>query len=84
MIHLTPVHELGVSDSCYSISNHHALIKTIHEADRQVTMKELEDFVTKVEKEWEMLTVQDVVWNHAAKNAQWLLVSLYLSLDFSL
>ncbi|KAL6734396.1 hypothetical protein Aduo_004940 [Ancylostoma duodenale] len=72
MIHLTPIHELGVSNSSYSLSNHHALIQTIHEPDRQVTMGDVEQFVHKIEKEWGMLTVQDVVWNHAAKNAQWL------------
>ncbi|RCN31732.1 putative glycogen debranching enzyme [Ancylostoma caninum] len=72
MIHLTPIHELGVSNSSYSLSNHHALIQTIHEPDRQVTMGDVEEFVHKIEKQWGMLTVQDVVWNHAAKNAQWL------------
>uniref|UniRef100_A0A183GXK5 HDGE_amylase domain-containing protein n=1 Tax=Heligmosomoides polygyrus TaxID=6339 RepID=A0A183GXK5_HELPZ len=30
--------------------------------------------VNKIELEWNMLTVQDVVWNHAAKNARWLMV----------
>uniref|UniRef100_A0A8L8K969 Amylo-alpha-1,6-glucosidase n=1 Tax=Heligmosomoides polygyrus TaxID=6339 RepID=A0A8L8K969_HELPZ len=29
--------------------------------------------VNKIEREWNMLTVQDVVWNHAAKNARWLM-----------
>ncbi|KAJ1367650.1 hypothetical protein KIN20_028604 [Parelaphostrongylus tenuis] len=36
MIHLTPIHQLGVSNSSYSISDHHALIQTIQEKDRQV------------------------------------------------
>nr|CDJ90340.1 Amylo-alpha-1 domain containing protein [Haemonchus contortus] len=72
MIHLTPIHELGVSNSSYSLSNHHALIQTIQEDNHQVTFDDVEKFVQKIEKEWNMLTVQDVVWNHAAKNAQWL------------
>lgn len=25
-----------------------------------------------MEREWHILTVQDVVWNHAAKNSKWL------------
>lgn len=29
--------------------------------------------VKKIEREWHILTIQDVVWNHAAKNSAWLL-----------
>ncbi|KAK6045756.1 hypothetical protein COOONC_16739 [Cooperia oncophora] len=72
MIHLTPIHELGISNSSYSLSDHHALIQTIHEQDHQVTFDDVEKMVQKLEKEWNMLTIQDVVWNHAAKNAKWL------------
>ncbi|WKX94508.1 hypothetical protein Q1695_011636 [Nippostrongylus brasiliensis] len=73
MIHLTPIHELGVSNSSYSISDHHSLIQTIHEDGKRTTFDDVEELVDKIEKEWDMLTVQDVVWNHAAKNAQWLM-----------
>ncbi|VDM59544.1 unnamed protein product [Angiostrongylus costaricensis] len=72
MIHLTPIHHLGVSNSSYSISDHHALIQTVHEQDRKVDFVDIEHLVNKIEKDWNMLTVQDVVWNHAAKNAPWL------------
>uniref|UniRef100_A0A158PC84 Glycogen debrancher n=1 Tax=Angiostrongylus cantonensis TaxID=6313 RepID=A0A158PC84_ANGCA len=72
MIHLTPIHHLGVSNSSYSISDHHALIQTVHEQDRGVDFVDIEHLVNKIEKDWNMLTVQDVVWNHAAKNAPWL------------
>lgn len=43
--------------------------------DRSVSFDEVTSLVNEMEKEWEMLTVQDVVWNHAAKNAPWLQVS---------
>ncbi|CAB3411249.1 unnamed protein product [Caenorhabditis bovis] len=73
MIHLTPIHELGISNSSYSISNHHDLIKTIHSSTKQATFQDVHNLVKEIEKEWNMLTVQDVVWNHAAKNSKWLL-----------
>ncbi|KAK6017028.1 hypothetical protein OSTOST_17484, partial [Ostertagia ostertagi] len=72
MIHLTPIHELGISNSSYSLSDHHALIQSIQEENHHVTFDDVEKLVQKIEKEWNMLTVQDVVWNHAAKNAKWL------------
>ncbi|KAJ1370050.1 Amylo-alpha-1,6-glucosidase [Parelaphostrongylus tenuis] len=52
--------------------DHHGLIQTIQEKDRQVDFVDIENLVNKIEKSWNMLTVQDVVWNHAAKNAPWL------------
>uniref|UniRef100_A0A915CSE8 Glycogen debranching enzyme n=1 Tax=Ditylenchus dipsaci TaxID=166011 RepID=A0A915CSE8_9BILA len=65
--HLTPVQTLGVSNSSYSIADYHQL-NPLFQADFQ----QLEKFVQKMETEWHMFTIQDVVWNHAAKNAQWL------------
>ncbi|KAF8361461.1 agl-1, partial [Pristionchus pacificus] len=72
MIHLTPIHSLGISNSSYSIKSHHELNETLNEKDRSVSFDEVTSLVNEMEKEWEMLTVQDVVWNHAAKNAPWL------------
>lgn len=72
MIHLTPIHQLGCSNSSYSISDHHALIETVHELNHMVDFVDVENLVNKIEKNWNMLTVQDVVWNHAAINAPWL------------
>ncbi|GMS83451.1 hypothetical protein PENTCL1PPCAC_5626 [Pristionchus entomophagus] len=71
-IHLTPIHSLGVSNSSYSIKAHHELNETLNEKDRRVSFDVVSSLVAEMEKEWEMLTVQDVVWNHAAKNAPWL------------
>ena len=38
---------------------------------------DLESFVGRLEHEWHMLTIQDVVWNYAAKNAKWLHVRMF-------
>ncbi|CAI2335505.1 unnamed protein product [Caenorhabditis sp. 36 PRJEB53466] len=73
MIHLTPIHELGISNSSYSISDHHAIIPTVHSKDQKFGFDDVHKLVNEIEKEWDILTVQDVVWNHAAKNANWLL-----------
>lgn len=39
------------------------------------TFEDLHKLVHKMEDEWHCFTIQDVVWNHAAKNANWLWVS---------
>ncbi|KAF1764730.1 hypothetical protein GCK72_004680 [Caenorhabditis remanei] len=70
MIHLTPIHELGVSNSAYSLSNHHSLIQTLGDG---AGFQDIQNLVEDLEKSWGILTVQDVVWNHAAKNAKWLM-----------
>ncbi|CAD5217959.1 unnamed protein product [Bursaphelenchus xylophilus] len=68
VIHLTPVQVLGVSNSSYSIADFQALNPTLGD----VTIEDLAEFVEFLEKEWSILTIQDVVWNHAARNAPWL------------
>uniref|UniRef100_A0A1I7XD66 Glycogen debranching enzyme n=1 Tax=Heterorhabditis bacteriophora TaxID=37862 RepID=A0A1I7XD66_HETBA len=73
MIHLTPIHKLGASNSSYSISDHHTLNGTIHTFDRQFSFDDVKEVVDTIERDWNMLVVQDVVWNHAAKDAKWLL-----------
>ncbi|EGT54590.1 hypothetical protein CAEBREN_28219 [Caenorhabditis brenneri] len=70
MIHLTPIQELGVSNSSYSLSDHHGLVKTL---GSHYGFEDIRNLVEDLEKTWGLLTVQDVVWNHAAKNATWLL-----------
>ncbi|KAH7710427.1 glycogen debranching enzyme [Aphelenchoides avenae] len=69
VIHLTPIQTLGVSNSSYSIADHHKLNPVFGE---EYTLDDVQKFVEKLEHEWSTLAIQDVVWNHAAKNAQWL------------
>ncbi|CAK5035876.1 unnamed protein product [Meloidogyne enterolobii] len=67
VIHLTPVQQLGISNSSYSIAEHDKL-NPLFESN----FDELERLIRKIETDWNILTIQDVVWNHAAKNASWL------------
>jgi len=66
-IHFTPVHTLGISNSAYSIADYHQL-NPAFESD----LNGLESLVKKMEREWHMLSIQDVVWNHCAKNSEWI------------
>ncbi|KAI6226176.1 Glycogen debrancher [Aphelenchoides fujianensis] len=68
-VHLTPVNQLGISNSSYSIADFHSLNSSL---GKGVTFKDLEKFVRFMEDEWSVLTIHDVVWNHAARNAPWL------------
>nr|APP18135.1 glycogen-debranching enzyme [Anisakis simplex] len=72
MIHFTPVHELGISNSSYSIANPLRLNPAFSTATKKYTLNDVGALVEKMAKEWGVLSIQDVVWNHAAKNADWL------------
>lgn len=41
-------------------------------------MNDLAKIIGEIEQEWGILSIQDVVWNHAAKDALWLHVALLL------
>uniref|UniRef100_A0A914BV47 Glycogen debranching enzyme n=1 Tax=Acrobeloides nanus TaxID=290746 RepID=A0A914BV47_9BILA len=68
-IHLTPIQELGESNSSYSIGDYLKLNPAFGDG---YTFKDVKKFVDKMEHEWGVITIQDVVWNHAAKSSTWL------------
>ncbi|KHN79226.1 Glycogen debranching enzyme [Toxocara canis] len=72
MIHFTPVNELGISNSSYSIANPLVLNPAFSTPKKKCTMEDVGALVQKMADEWGVLSIQDVVWNHAAKNAPWL------------
>ncbi|CAK9302640.1 unnamed protein product [Gordionus sp. m RMFG-2023] len=39
---------------------------------RPATLEELENLIAKMQVDWGLLSFQDVVWNHAATNCQWI------------
>nr|KMM71193.1 glycogen debranching enzyme [Coccidioides posadasii RMSCC 3488] len=68
VVHFTPLMTRGASNSPYSIYNQ-------LEFDRQCFPNgesDVIDMVTRMEKEYGLLALTDVVWNHTAHNSKWL------------
>ncbi|KAK5701470.1 bifunctional 4-alpha-glucanotransferase/amylo-alpha-1,6-glucosidase [Elasticomyces elasticus] len=68
MVHFTPLMERGDSNSPYSIYDQHTFDKAIFprgEAD-------IVDLVAKMENDYGLIGLTDVVWNHTANNSKWL------------
>eukprot|EP01112_Ceratiomyxa_fruticulosa_P005846 TRINITY_DN16680_c0_g1_i1.p1 TRINITY_DN16680_c0_g1~~TRINITY_DN16680_c0_g1_i1.p1 ORF type:complete len:435 (-),score=71.17 TRINITY_DN16680_c0_g1_i1:156-1460(-) len=76
MVHFTPVQELGESNSCYSLFDQLMISNTLFEnsqgLDEAIKMQKLKDVVSKLEHDFGMLSMVDVVWNHTANNSAWL------------
>jgi glycogen debranching enzyme len=66
MIHFTPIQQLyKVSNSSYSITNHHQL-NSIFGKDK--THDDIKTIVDKMASEWNILSITDLVYNHAAND----------------
>lgn len=68
MVHFTPLMERGDSNSPYSIFDQLAFDKEMFPDGEQ----DIADMVTKMQEEFNMLAMTDVVWNHTANNSKWL------------
>ncbi|XP_052826586.1 glycogen debranching enzyme isoform X2 [Octopus bimaculoides] len=71
MIHFTPLQELGVSNSSYSIRNQ-LKVNPIFSEGIEITFDEVESFTRWLNKEWKILTASDLVFNHTSKCSSWL------------
>lgn len=71
MIHFTPLQELGVSNSSYSIRDQ-LKVNPIFGKDKEITFEEVEGFTRWMCKEWKILTASDLVFNHTSKCSSWL------------
>lgn len=68
MVHFTPLMMRGDSNSPYSIYDQHTFDKSVFpngEAD-------IEDLISRMENDYGLLSLTDVVWNHTANNSKWL------------
>ncbi|XP_052492995.1 glycogen debranching enzyme isoform X2 [Budorcas taxicolor] len=72
MIHFTPLQTLGLSRSCYSLSDQLELNPDFSRPNKKYTWTDVGQLVQKLKKEWNILCITDVVYNHTAANSRWL------------
>ena len=72
MIHITPIQDLGKSNSSYSIKDQLKLNPIFCKPGQSYVFKDVEKLVAKVNREWKMLSMTDLVYNHTANNSDWL------------
>ncbi|RWS09635.1 glycogen debranching enzyme-like isoform X3 [Dinothrombium tinctorium] len=72
MIHFTPIQELGVSQSAYSLRDHKRLNSSFNSKTTTYTYDDVKQFVQFMEKEWKILSITDVVLNHTANESEWI------------
>ncbi|XP_025406439.1 glycogen debranching enzyme isoform X4 [Sipha flava] len=73
MIHFTPIQELGGSRSSYSLQNQLALNPSFNDNKHVVTFDDIRTLTEEIEKEWNVLSLCDIVLNHTANESPWLM-----------
>ena len=68
MIHFTPLQTLGLSRSCYSLADQLELNPDFSRPNKKYTWTDVGQLVQKLKKEWNMLCITDVVYNHTGMN----------------
>ncbi|XP_056148989.1 glycogen debranching enzyme-like isoform X2 [Lampris incognitus] len=72
MVHLTPLQTLGESRSCYSLADQLSFNPEFSAKGRKSGWTDVGALVEKLRKEWNMLCITDVVYNHTASNSVWI------------
>ncbi|XP_030630081.1 glycogen debranching enzyme isoform X2 [Chanos chanos] len=72
MIHFTPLQTLGESRSCYSLADQLEVNPDFSPPGQNYSWTDVGNLVEKLRKEWGMLCITDVVYNHTAANSQWI------------
>ena len=74
MLHLTPLNLLGDSGSVYSIQDQLQLNPAFFDAplEAEAQYKAMYDTLSSAEKEYGLLAMTDVVWNHTSHTSPWL------------
>ncbi|XP_059168911.1 glycogen debranching enzyme-like isoform X2 [Physella acuta] len=73
MIHFTPIHELGISNSAYSIRDQLRLSPVYSKgSSKQYDLTDVEKLTTYMNQNWSVMSLSDLVYNHTAKDSPWL------------
>lgn len=72
MIHFTPLQELGDSNSAYSLRDQRHLSPAYSDDNNQYTYKDVDQLVRKMAKEWKVLSLTDLVFNHTSTDTPWI------------
>uniref|UniRef100_A0A4W4E6Z0 Glycogen debranching enzyme n=1 Tax=Electrophorus electricus TaxID=8005 RepID=A0A4W4E6Z0_ELEEL len=72
MIHLTPLQKLGQSRSCYSIADQLELNPDFSPPGRSYTWMDVGNLMEMIRKEWSIICITDLVYNHTAADSEWL------------
>jgi glycogen debranching enzyme len=72
MVHFTPIQALGKSNSAYSIKDQLKLNPVYNRHDQKYTFDHVEGLIKKMNHEWQVLSMTDLVYNHTANNSEWL------------
>ena len=74
MIHFTPIQELGASNSAYSLKNHFRLNPAFNcqQSGAAPSFQDVRHLVEFMNKEWQILSITDIVLNHTANETDWL------------
>ncbi|THC94572.1 hypothetical protein EYZ11_005932 [Aspergillus tanneri] len=68
MVHFTPLMKRGISNSPYSIFDQLSFDETCFPNGED----DIASLVSKMEKDYQLLSLTDIVWNHTANNSKWL------------
>ncbi|KAM4623773.1 glycogen debranching enzyme isoform 2-T2 [Polymixia lowei] len=72
MIHFTPLQTLGESRSCYSLADQLTFNPEFSPEGRSYNWGDVGVLLDKLKKEWNILCITDVVYNHTAANSLWI------------
>lgn len=72
LVHFTPIQALGTSNSSYSIKDQLQLNPVFNTNGQSFDFEDVERLIKKMNREWHVLSMTDLVYNHSADNSPWL------------